>query len=355
MTARGGDPQGRRGASILLEDDAPKPLAAPFALDLPEGEESDPSAAPPIEDAPDGQTALAVGGVLAARTSALGRFAVRVIVSFLTLVLSLAAWSLVGTLMALNPWLAWPALGLTGLAGLVLLVLAGQEVGAYLRQGRLDDLRAAVTGAADLASARVAVAGILRLYRGRPDLAWGRARLDEARAGAADAEALLALTEAELMAPLDRQALAEVEAAVRQVTTVTALVPLALADVVVALYANLRMIRRVSLIYGGRAGRLGGLRMLRRVAVAVTGAGALALGDDLLGSIAGGGVLGKLSRRFGEGVLNGALTARLGLAAIEELRPMPFAALPRPRVSAVVTSALAGLFGRGKGQGGDQA
>lgn len=340
---------------MMRDADTPRPLAGPFALDIPDAEESDPAAAPPIEDAPGGQAAQVVGGVLAARPLAFGRFALGVIVSFLSLVLSLAAWNLVGTLVALNPWLAWPALGLTGLAGLVLLVMAGQEVGAYLRQGRLDHLRAAVAGAADLAAARAAVAGILRLYRGRPDLAWARARLDEAQAGAADAEALLALTEAELMAPLDRQALAEVEAAVRQVATVTALVPLALADVAVALYANLRMIRRVSIVYGGRAGRLGGLRMLRRVAVAVTGAGALALGDDLLGSIAGGGVLGKLSRRFGEGVLNGALTARLGLAAIEELRPMPFATLPRPRVSAVVSSALAGLFGRGKGQGEDQA
>ena len=66
-----------------------------------------------------------------------------------------------------------------------------------------------------------------------------------------------------------------------------------------------------------------------------------------------GGVLGKLSRRFGEGVLNGALTARLGLAAMEELRPMPFAALARPGVSATVSRALAGMFGRVQGQSDD--
>ena len=61
-----------------------------------------------------------------------------------------------------------------------------------------------------------------------------------------DADALLSLCERELLAPLDRAALIEVEAAARQVGLVTAMVPLALADVATALYANLRMARRLS-------------------------------------------------------------------------------------------------------------
>ena len=44
----------------------------------------------------------------------------------------------------------------------------------------------------------------------------------------------------------------------------------------------------------------------------------------------GHGIAAKLSQRLGEGVLNGLLTARLGLAAIDVTRPMPFTALPRP-------------------------
>ena len=72
----------------------------------------------------------------------------------------------------------------------------------------------------------------------------------------------------------------------------------------------------------------------------------MALGDDLLGSFAGGGVLSKLSRRFGEGVVNGALTARVGLAAMDLCRPLPWVAQKRPGVSVTVSRALAGLFGR---------
>ena len=63
------------------------------------------------------------------------------------------------------------------------------------------------------------------------------------------------------------------------------------------------------------------------------------------GSVAGGGLLSKLSRRFGEGVVNGALTARVGVAAMEVCRPMPFAALERPSVTGLVKRALTGFFG----------
>jgi putative membrane protein len=129
------------------------------------------------------------------------------------------------------------------------------------------------------------------------------------------------------------------------VATVTALVPMALADVAMALYANLRMIRRIAEIYGGRSGTFGSWRLLRRVFGHLIATGAVALTDDLIGSVAGGGVLSKVSRRFGEGVVNGALTARVGVAAMEVCRPMPFVALPRPKVTNLVSRALAGLFG----------
>ena len=42
--------------------------------------------------------------------------------------------------------------------------------------------------------------------------------------------------------------------------------------------------------------------------------------------------------------MNGALTARVGVAAIDVCRPLPFAALPRPKVSNLIGRALTGLF-----------
>ncbi len=161
-----------------------------------------------------------------------------------------------------------------------------------------------------------------------------------------DADAMIALTERALLAPLDQAAAREVEAAARQVALVTAVVPLALADVVAALTSNLRMIRRIALIYGGRGGTLGSWRLAKTVLTHLAATGAVAVGDDLIQSVAGGGVLAKLSRRFGEGIVNGALTARVGLAAMEVCRPLPFVHERAPRISATVQRALTGLFGQ---------
>ena len=60
-------------------------------------------------------------------------------------------------------------------------------------------------------------------------------RFAERRDDVFDADALFDLAEAELLEPLDEAARREIEAAARQVAAVTALVPLALADVAAAL------------------------------------------------------------------------------------------------------------------------
>ena len=146
------------------------------------------------------------------------------------------------------------------------------------------------------------------------------------------------------MRVLDAQAVREIEAAARQVATVTALVPLAFADVATAMVSNIRMIRRIAQIYGGRGGVIGSWRLLRSVMGHLVATGAMAVGDDWLGSILGGGLFSKLSRRFGEGMINGALTARVGRAAMEVCRPMPFVTQTRPSVTTLVRRSLTGVF-----------
>ncbi|MCC6304594.1 MAG: DUF697 domain-containing protein, partial [Rhodobacteraceae bacterium] len=269
-------------------------------------------------------------------------------------VLALAVWDYATALLARSTLLGGLAVLLVGLFALALLLLGLREAAGFARLARLDALRAAAATAragADLAAARAVVARLEGLYGGRPELRWARARLAETAAATLDADALLAAAETDLLAPLDAAARSEVESAARQVATVTALVPLALADMAAALAANLRMIRRIAEIYGGRAGALGSWRIARAVFTHLVATGAVAAGDDLVSSLVGGGILSKLSRRFGEGVVNGALTARVGVAAIEVCRPLPFLARPRPRVGELVGRALAGLFGRPPGEG----
>jgi putative membrane protein len=312
---------------------------------------ADPTFAPAIPEAglPQGSAMQAAGRIAARRGSALSRLTLWVFLTLGAFVLSVAAWDFVTTLLSRDSVLGWIAFGLVGAAVTLALVMALREASAYFRLGRLSTLRTTVEAArtrGDLTSARSAAASLGALYAARPDLAWGRARLADRRGDIFDADALLSLVETELLGPLDQAARAEIEAAARQVATVTALVPLALADVAMALYANLRMIRRLAEIYGGRSVALGSWGLLRRVFTYLLATGAVAIGDDLVGSFAGGGLLSKLSRRFGEGVINGALTARVGLAAMELCRPMPFVALPRPKVTNLVRRGLTGLFGQ---------
>ena len=77
--------------------------------------------------------------------------------------------------------------------------------------------------------------------------------------------------------------------------------------------------------------------------------GAVAVGDDLLEPVLGGTIIGKLSRRFGEGMVNGALTARVGVAAMEVCRPLPFSEGKKPSVRGIVARSIGGLFGRKEG------
>ena len=332
-------------------DTSPKnaPKSGPILFDLEEGApQLSPAEAPPVpDDLPQGMAMQQVAALAARRPSRLVRWAWQLALAIVGFAASLWAWNFVSDLLARNPVLGAIAAVLIVAFLLVMAALGLRELAAFARLARLDAVHRAAVQAitdGDLAAARKAADRIAHLYRGRAELAQGRARMDKLLPEQFDADGVLGLAEAELMPALDAAARREVEAAARQVATVTAVVPLALADLATALVSNLRMIRRIAEIYGGRSGSLGNWRLTRAVFAHLIATGAVAVGDDLIGSLAGGGMLAKVSRRFGEGVVNGALTARVGVAAIEVCRPLPFARLKKPSVTGMVKRALTGLF-----------
>ncbi|WP_299611320.1 YcjF family protein [uncultured Tateyamaria sp.] len=316
--------------------------------------------APPVPDTtpvamPRGEAMQMAARVATRKPSRLGRLFWGLAAALLMALLSAAAWDFVNAWIARAPIVGWAFTGLLGAFVATLLVIALRELAALRRLTRLDGLRHAAAQAveqSDLAAARAVVDRLDALYRARPDTEWGRTRLAELRGDQMDAQGLLKLAEDTLVAPLDKAAEREVEAAARQVAAVTALVPLALADVVAALTSNLRMIRRIAEVYGGRGGLLGSWRLTRAVMAHLVATGAVAVGDDMLEPVLGGSILGKLSRRFGEGLVNGALTARVGVAAMEVCRPLTYATDERPKARRLVKQALGGLFQgqRDKGQ-----
>ncbi|MEP5731750.1 MAG: TIGR01620 family protein [Sulfitobacter sp.] len=324
----------------LETDQSPRPQVAE-ALPVPD----------PVPVVAQGQAMQVAARLAARKPSRLVRTFWWLASALIGAVVSLSAWTFVTDLMARYLLLGWVMTALIGAFLLVLGLLGLREMAAFGRLSRLDGLRHAAVEALsnqDLSAARNVSDRLVRLYKGRDETRWGRDRFAELRGDQLDAVGLLQLAEQELLGPLDATASREVEAAARQVATVTALVPLALADVAAALTANLRMIRRIAEIYGGRSGFFGSWRLTRAVLGHMVATGAVAVGDDLLEPILGGTILGKLSRRFGEGLVNGALTARVGVAAMEVCRPLPFDRAKQPKVRGIIKNALGGLFGKEK-------
>ncbi|MFT3973940.1 MAG: YcjF family protein [Amaricoccus sp.] len=309
-----------------------------------------PGEAPPPPDddlAPQGDAMLTVTRIAARKRR--GGLIWTVAGSLVTLIVSVAAYDYLTGLIERYPTVGMVALALTGLLGLLVVVQLFREAWAFRRLARIDSFRADAAAALADADRDKALALSRRLagfYGSRTELRWALARLEETRAEVLDADAILELTERTLFAPLDEAARREIEAAARTVAAATAVIPLALVDVLAATSQNMRMIRHVAEVYGAHAGFFGSWRLLRTVATHLLATGLVSAGDDLIGSVAGGHVLARVSRRFGEGMVNGALTARVGIAAMDVCRPMPFGALPRPKVSAVVGRALTGLFGK---------
>ena len=94
----------------------------------------------------------------------------------------------------------------------------------------------------------------------------------------------------------------------------------------------MRLVRRMATIYGGRPGTLGMVRLLKAVVGHLAVTGSIAVGDTLIQQIVGHGIAGRLSAKLGEGVVNGLMTARIGLSAMDVCRPLPFLAAERPRL-----------------------
>ena len=221
-------------------------------------------------------------------------------------------------------------------AVLALLVIILREVLSLARLETIEKLHEranAVLISDDRKESDAIVRDLLKIARDNPRLARARATLQDHSDDIIDGADMVRLAERELMAPLDQEARRLISSAAQRVSLVTAISPGAVIDMLFVFAAALRLVRQLARLYGGRPGMLGLIRLMRHVIAHLAVTGGMAASDSLIQQMLGHGIAAKLSARLGEGLLNGLLTARLGLAAIDVTRPLPFAALPRPALS----------------------
>jgi putative membrane protein len=257
--------------------------------------------------------------------------------------LGLGTANLVEDLFARSQSLGVVGLGLALLALLALFVVIIREALALTRLETIEKLHAraaAVLISDDRKDSDTIVNDLLKIAHDNPRLARARATLTSHAGDIIDGADMLRLAERELMAPLDQEARRLISSAAQRVSIVTAVSPGAIIDMLFVFAAALRLVRQLARLYGGRPGTLGMIRLMRHVIAHLALTGGMAASDSLIQQVLGHGVAAKLSARLGEGILNGLLTARLGLAAVDVTRPLPFAALPRPVLSDLVKDLL---------------
>ncbi|MDZ7599989.1 MAG: TIGR01620 family protein [Hoeflea sp.] len=317
------------GAAPRAAEKARKPSAIPVATVSMTADEEDPFLPPAATldaltppPARPRRRRLTVGKIL---TASLG---------FL-LVLALGVWtdSLIRDLFARLPWLGWTAFAAAVIAVLALLALALREFMGLRRLAQVAGLREKIAGrgkSATAKEARALGAEVVALIAANPLSARGRKSLAGLDDEIIDGPHYLAFAERELMASLDRQARALTINAARRVSVVTAVSPRAFVDLAYVGFEAVRLIRNMAELYGGRPGTIGMIRLFRDVIAHLAVTGAIAAGDSLIQQVVGHGIAAKLSARLGEGVINGLMTARIGISAMDLCRPMPFVALKRP-------------------------
>lgn len=251
--------------------------------------------------------------------------------------LALGLWvdHLVRELFAAQPWLGWVGLVLAAALGVALIGLLASEYLSLRRLGTLRRLHRQAEKALDGDRPKDGAAvldEVLALYAATPRLARAREQVLRDRDQIFDGGEYVRLADRLIMAPLDAEARALTAASARRVALVTTVSPRALVDIGFVLYESIRLGGAIARLYGARPGFAGTLRLTGAVLQHLAVTGGLVLSDGVMEQLVGQGLAARLSARLGEGVVNGLMTVRVGIAAMRVVRPLPYATGTPPMV-----------------------
>jgi putative membrane protein len=273
--------------------------------------------------------------------------------SALTGLLSLAVglwfWRLIDELFRTNAVAGWIGTALLILAAVALVILLAREIRGLMRLSNVTAIRRdaeAVVFNDHGDQAKAIIQRLMQFQANDPRTASQRTAMQGYMNEIIDGRGLLTLADRTMMQPCDERAKEAIAAAAKRVSIVTAISPRALVDILFVAAQSVMLTRKIAEIYGTRPGSLGFLRLARNILGHLAITGGVAITDSVLSQLVGHGMAAKLSAKLGEGVLNGLLTARIGLACIAVCRPLPFLASDEPRLQDVAGEILSNPFGR---------
>jgi putative membrane protein len=266
-----------------------------------------------------------------------------------TMALGLWFWRLIDELYRTNVYVGWAGVGLLAVAVIALVALVIREVSGLRTLTAATEMREMAEAAVRTDNGDGAKAVVRRLlaYQSKdPATAQQRSVMEGYLSEIIDGRGLLTLADRTLMLPRDEMAKQVIASAAKRVSVVTAISPRAIVDVMFVAAQSVMLTRRVADIYGARPGTLGFLRLGRRILGHLAITGGVAISDSVLSQLVGHGLAARLSAKLGEGVLNGLLTARVGLAAVAACRPLPFLAGEEPKLQDVAGEILSNPLGK---------
>lgn len=126
----------------------------------------------------------------------------------------------------------------------------------------------------------------------------------------------------QIILPIDKEVEKLIFQYAKENSIATAISPVAIFDAMFVIWRNIRMINKILNLYGFRAGILGNLTLLRKVAEQLIFIGVTEIAEESVGVLTTQTITSKLSSSIAQGVGLGILTVRVGLATIQVARPI---------------------------------
>ncbi len=151
---------------------------------------------------------------------------------------------------------------------------------------------------------------------------------------------IVSLYSESVLSPMDQRAKQAITKWSSEAAVLVAISPLAMVDMLIIFWRNLKMIEEVASIYGIELGYLSRIRLTKTVFANMIYAAASEVVSDLGSDLLGAELTGKLSSKAAQGIGAGLLTARLGFKAMEQCRPIPWTQNNRPKTKQLKTLLL---------------